>query len=409
MPNPSTIMSGDTSKHVAQSVSWLPWDNSQFRRSDLGFAIAVGLCCVIIPLIVVPKEIPVIPEHTVQAPITLAPEVKPEEKKPEPKPKAKPIVLPKVKVPGSPGGAKEEAAKAAPRAAAPDHPLPKPQPPSQMGSPDKPAVQTVRPAQATTDAGPVHKATSPNPTPLPTDTPAPVSHQTGPSAAELRAQAQQRAQNLVAQSGLGSAINGVTSGTSSSPKAVEGKGLLKGGVDGGRPDPKLGLGGGGTGGNGAAKTGVKFGSMTDGDKTGHGLGSISGRGTGDASGGLIKGNGNGTGAGNGTGSGKGGNGSGNGAGDKGDRDDVDRVMNVNKTRLTSAYLRALDDDPSMEGNFTVHIKISPSGEVLGVNVISSDLKNSKLEAQLLAMIKGFNFRSGNYAVYDGKYTFNFIQ
>ncbi len=366
----------------------LPWDAKQFRKSDIGFVVVAILSCVVIPFIHVPDFAQKIIERTVLAPIDFVPpEVKPVEKKepPPPKPKEK-------------EGEKPEASKALPRAAAPDHPSPTPKPPSQAGSPDKPPVQTIRPAAATADAGPVKTpATSTNPTPLPSDTPAPVSHNTGPSAAELKAAAQKRAQGLVAATGLGNAIGGLTNGTSASPKAVEGRGLLKGGVEGGRPDPKLGIGGGGTGGNGAAKSGVKFGSATDGDKTGRGIGSLSGHGTDDVSGGKIKGNGNGV-----TGGGKGDAG-------KGNRDDVNRVMNQNKGRLQGAYMRALSDDPAMEGAFTVHLKIAPDGHVISASVVSSDLNNSKLESQFLTMIKGFDFSSGNFDTFEGNYKYNFIQ
>jgi len=365
--------------------NWLPWDYGQFRKSDVGFGIIAILCCVVIPLINVPMIVKLIPERTVLTPVELAaPIVKPVPPPPPPKPKEKE---------GAP-----EAAKALPRAAAPNHALPKPQPPSQAGSPDKPAVQTVRPARATADAGPTKQAaTSPNPTPLPSDTPAAVSHNTGPSAAEIQAAAQKRAQGLVAATGLGTAIGSLTNGTSSNPKAVEGRGLLKGGVEGGRPDVKLGPGGGGTGGNGSAKSGVKFGSATDGDKTGRGTGSLSGRGTDDVSGGKIKGSGNGA--------------AGNGKGDASDksRNDFVRIMMQNKGTITGAYKRALDDDPTMNGDFIVHVKIAPDGHVISVSVVSSDLNNSTLEGKLRALISGFQFSSGTFDTYEANFKYTLIQ
>ena len=370
----------------AHALGWLPWDYGQFRKSDLAFSVFAVLFCVAIPFVKVPLPERVIPARTVLAPIDIAPpEVKLVEKKETPPPKTK-------------EGAQPEAAKALPRAAAPNHPLPKPQPPSQAGSPDKPPVQTVRPARATADAAATQRAaTSPNPTPLPSDTPAPVSHSTGPTDAQKKDAATQRALNFLAQAGVGDSVKNVTSGASSGPKAIEGRGLQKGGVEGGRPDPKLGSGGGGTGGNGAAKSGVRFGSATDGDKTGHGTGSLSGRGTDDVSGGKIKGNGTGN------------AGSGSSDAGKGARDDVKRIMTQNAGRLQSAYMRALGDDPTMEGNFTVRLKVAPDGHVISASVVSSDLNNSKLEGQLLAMIKGFSFSSGSFDPWEGNYKYNFIQ
>lgn len=368
-------------------VGSLPWDNGQFRKSDLGFGVFALAFCIIVALINVPKIVKSLPERTVLVPIDVAaPEIKPVEKKvvEPPKPKEKE---------GAP-----EAAKALPRAAAPDRPLPKPEAPSQAGSPDKPLVQTVRPARATTDVGPTKQAaTSPNPTALPSNTPAAVSRSTGPSPAEIQAAAQKRAQGLVAATGLGTAIGSLTNGTSSNPKAVEGRGLLKGGVEGGRPDVKLGPGGGGTGGNGSAKAGVRFGSATDGDKTGRGTGSISGRGTNDVSGGKITGNGTGA-AGSGKGDARGNT-----------RDDVKRIMDQNAGRLQGAYKRALDEDPTMQGKLTVRLKIAPDGHVISVSIVSSELNNGALESKFKAMIQGFNFASGSFDTWDGPYTYNFIQ
>lgn len=369
--------------HIPKSL--LPWDTGQFRKSDLGFGVFSIIFCIVVALINVPNIVKKLPERTVLVPVDIAvPEVKPVEKKV--------VEPPKLKVKeGAP-----EAAKALPRAAAPDHPLPKLQAPSQAGSPDKPPVQTVHPARATADAGSTKQAaTSPNPTPLPTNTPAAVSHSTGPSAAEVQAAAQKRAQGLVAATGLGTAIGSLTNGTSSNLKAVEGRGLLKGGVEGGHPDVKLGPGGGGTGGNGSAKSGVRFGSATDGDKTGRGIGNLSGRGTDDVSGGKIKGDGTGT--------------TGNGKGDanKSGRDDVRRVMSQNQGRMNAAYLRALDDDPTMTGKVTVHLEIAPDGHVISASIVSSELNNSALESKLIAMIKGFSFSSGNFETFKGSHILNF--
>lgn len=384
MPNP-TLNPQHVEHHIP--ASWLPWDYGQFRKSDIGFGIFSLVFCIIVALINVPKIVKALPQRTVLAPVEIAlPIVKPIEKKVIEPPK------PKVKE-GAP-----EAAKALPRAAAPNHPLPKPEAPSQAGSPDKPPVQTVRPARATADAGPTKQAaTSPNPTPLQSNTPAAVSHNTGPSPAEIQAAAQKRAQGLVAATGLGTAIGSLTNGTSSNPKAVEGRGLLKGGVEGGRPDVKLGPGGGGTGGNGSAKSGVKFGSATDGDKTGRGTGNLSGRGTDDVSGGKIKGSGTGA--------------AGNGKGDASGkvRDDLKRIMDQNAGRVQGAYKRALDEDPTMQGGFSVHLKIAPDGHVISVSVVSSDLNNSALESKLKAIIQGYQFSSGSFDTFEGNYKYNFIQ
>lgn len=364
----------------------LPWDVGQVRRSDFGFMAGALALCISIPLVTVPprvlKPVP-IAERTVLLPPTVVlptppkPEPKPEPKvepKPEPKqvepkpePKIEPKPEPKAKVEPKPV---VKAVTPPPAKAAP--PAPKAVTPTQSGSPDKPAVKTVLPT-----------TTAPTP---------PV--KTGPTAAELREAAQRRAQATVRDTGLSSAIGNLTT-SSSKAKPVEGQGLQKGGVEGGKADVKL---------NTAASTGKKasqdFGSATEGDKTGKAAGNLSGRGTKDVSGAQIRDSANTQSAGK----------SGGDSAPKGKskRGDVERVMSQAKGRLNSAYKRALDEDPTMQGSITVKLKISASGQVTSASIVSSDLNNSALEAKMLAIIKGMNFDDGEYDTWDDTYRFNFI-
>lgn len=392
----------------SNAETWLPWDSDHFCKSDLFFLGVAVVWCIAIPLMSIPNSLKQLPPRLVLAPIDLViQDVKPIEKK------AKIGVknIPPNKNPLNKNtDVKPKAAKALPRAAAPKHPSPVPRQSSQIGTPHKPPIKTVAPLQATTDLSKtIRAAASPHPTALPAETPQPVSHRLGSSATALTETAQHRAQGLVAATGLGTAINSLTSGTNASPKAIEGHGLQKGGVEGGQYDLKLSVGGGGTGGNGSAKSGVRFGSEMDGDKTGRGMGSLSGRSTEDVSGGKIKS------------AGKGGkdNGTDRAASRqsetektelvKGERNDVNRVINQNKGRMQGAYMRALDNDPTMQGQFTVRLKIAPDGHVIGASVVSSDLNNHQLEDQLLVMIKGLTFSSGSFSVWEGNYKYNFIQ
>lgn len=404
----------------------LPWDGGQFRRLDAAVMGGAVLLCLAIGYVKLPPEpvkkmvervVPVAPTITlapakdipapkpVIVPKPLPEPVKPVVK-PTPKPEVKAVAAPKTDVKQPTKAVVVEAPKAAPRAAAPAKPAEKPSQATQMGSPDKPAVQTIRPAQATTDKGPVNTpATTPKPTPLPTNTPAPVSHSTGPSAAEQQAAARKRAQAAVNDIGLGNAISGVTSGTSSKTKPVEGRGIQKGGIEGGKPDVRLNpAAGGGTGGNGAAKSGVNFGSATEGDKTGKGLGSLSGRGSKDVSGAQIRDSNSADSVGKGSSD----NGDGNAKKGKSKRGDVERVMSQAKGKLNSAYKRALDEDPTMQGSITVRLKISADGSVISASIVSSDLNNATLESKMIAIIKGMNFDSGEYDTWDDTYKFNFI-
>jgi TonB family protein len=111
-----------------------------------------------------------------------------------------------------------------------------------------------------------------------------------------------------------------------------------------------------------------------------------GGGGGGAGGGGVRGDG--TGAGRGGSLHKGGSG-------KASRsiEEIKLVFERNKGAIYAIYNRALRDDPSLQGKVVVELKIAPSGEVVDVRVLSSELKASDLERKLLARIKGFDFGS----------------
>jgi TonB family protein len=111
-----------------------------------------------------------------------------------------------------------------------------------------------------------------------------------------------------------------------------------------------------------------------------------GGGGGGAGGGGVRGDG--TGAGRGGALHKGGSG-------KASRsiEEIKLVFERNKGAIYAIYNRALREDPTLQGKVVVELKIAPSGEVVDVKVLSSELKASELERKLLARIKSFDFGS----------------
>jgi periplasmic protein TonB len=345
MPNPSQNLTPDMiSNHDGVNFTtnnWLPWDYGQFRKSDSAFIIVAILLCIVIPLITVPKILIKIPQRTVLPPVEIAiPLVQP-----------KPVIEPP---PTKQKSSDQSVSQKTPRATAPSKP---------RASNQKPAVQNAEPVAAVQ-----------------------------PSAADMQAAAQRRAQGLVASTGLGSAIGSLT-GDSTNPKSVDGRSLVRGGIAGERSDVKLDSG------SGPVRSGgVRFGSATEGDKTGRGVGNLSVRGTGDASVGAIKDRGMAI--------------SGNGiknvpGGRQGS--EFASVMLKNTGTLRGAYKRALDEDPSMGGDFVVRVKIAPDGRVISASVVSSELNNSALESKLIAIIKGFQFAPAGNENWEKNYTYNFSQ
>lgn len=72
-------------------------------------------------------------------------------------------------------------------------------------------------------------------------------------------------------------------------------------------------------------------------------------------------------------------------------EEIKLVFERNKGAIYALYNRALRDDPSLQGKVVVELKIAPSGEVVDVRVLSSELKASELERKLLARIRQFDF------------------
>ncbi len=63
----------------------------------------------------------------------------------------------------------------------------------------------------------------------------------------------------------------------------------------------------------------------------------------------------------------------------------------NKGAIYAIYNRALREEPALQGKVVLELKISPAGQVVGLRIVSSELKSSELEGKLLARIKQFDF------------------
>jgi len=75
-------------------------------------------------------------------------------------------------------------------------------------------------------------------------------------------------------------------------------------------------------------------------------------------------------------------------------EDVSLVFDKNKSSLYSLYERERRSTPDLQGKIVFQLTISPSGDVIDVKIISSDLHNPELEARLLSRIKAFKFKAG---------------
>ena len=72
-------------------------------------------------------------------------------------------------------------------------------------------------------------------------------------------------------------------------------------------------------------------------------------------------------------------------------EDIKLVFERNKGAIYALYNRALRDEPGLQGKVVLELKISPTGQVDSLRIVSTELKAAELEAKLLARIRQFDF------------------
>jgi protein TonB len=89
-------------------------------------------------------------------------------------------------------------------------------------------------------------------------------------------------------------------------------------------------------------------------------------------------------------------------------DEIERVFQKNKGGIFNIYNRALRKNPSLEGKVVVELTIAPGGEVIRVNILSSELGDEVLERKLALKIKRFKFSKANVAEITVTYPIDFL-
>jgi protein TonB len=72
-------------------------------------------------------------------------------------------------------------------------------------------------------------------------------------------------------------------------------------------------------------------------------------------------------------------------------EEIKIVFERNKGAIYAIYNRALREDPALQGKVVLELKIAPSGQVVDLRLVSSELKSPELERRLLARIRQFDF------------------
>jgi periplasmic protein TonB len=72
-------------------------------------------------------------------------------------------------------------------------------------------------------------------------------------------------------------------------------------------------------------------------------------------------------------------------------EEIVRIFDRNKGAIYAIYTRALRDKPDLKGKLVLELTISPEGEIVKCEVVSSDLDDPDLVRKLVARVKLFRF------------------
>jgi TonB family protein len=78
-------------------------------------------------------------------------------------------------------------------------------------------------------------------------------------------------------------------------------------------------------------------------------------------------------------------------------DEIALVFTKNKGAIDAMYARALRDNPALQGKVVIELTISPSGDITGARILSTELNDAELENKLLARIRLFKFEAKDVA------------
>lgn len=91
-----------------------------------------------------------------------------------------------------------------------------------------------------------------------------------------------------------------------------------------------------------------------------------------------------------------------------DMESIRRTFEKHKGAINTLYVRALRQQPDLQGKFLFKIVIEPSGMVSDITLLSSELQHPGLEQQLLQRFSSIDFGAKNVDPTPVRYTWNFL-
>jgi periplasmic protein TonB len=77
------------------------------------------------------------------------------------------------------------------------------------------------------------------------------------------------------------------------------------------------------------------------------------------------------------------------------REEVAQLFDRNKGALHNIYAKVLRENPELQGKVVLEFTILPSGELINVRIVSSELKDPELEKKIVARVRLFRFSAAD--------------
>lgn len=89
-------------------------------------------------------------------------------------------------------------------------------------------------------------------------------------------------------------------------------------------------------------------------------------------------------------------------------EEIRRVFDTNKGAIFAIYNRALRQDPTLQGKVVLELVISPSGQVMDVKVVASEIDDESVVAKIVSRVRLFDFGARDVSTTTISYPVHFL-
>jgi len=89
-------------------------------------------------------------------------------------------------------------------------------------------------------------------------------------------------------------------------------------------------------------------------------------------------------------------------------EEIRRVFDTNKGAIFAIYNRALRQDPTLQGKVVLELVISPSGQVMDVKVVASEIDDETVVAKIVNRVRLFDFGARDVSTTTISYPVHFL-